>query len=335
MSVNSVIGLDVGTYNAISARLNKDELEFKKEVNAFFTLPIENAFMVNMLKQAGAPIIEVKNSVYILGENAIDLALSMGQEYQRPMRNGILSINEKDAFNILSVILKSMIGEIEENDTIVYYSVPADSINTETHADYHQKILQSMFDKYNVNNKKIRAFPLNEALAVIYSELQNNKLTGIGLSFGAGMVNICYSIFGVPIFKFSITNSGDWIDEESAKHCGETISYINHEKTKIDLSLEPSTAIERAIIYHYELMIENSIKFIKKGIIEAGTKAKTDKPIPIVLAGGTASPKGFVEFFEKVLKKEEFPLPIGEIKLAKNHLYSVAKGCYAAATMHK
>lgn len=327
-------GLDVGTYNIITAWRNKSKISCKKEINAFFSIPIENKFMLNMIKKSGAPVIEVGDFAYILGSSAIDLALSMGQEYRRPMRNGILSIEEKEAFNILAVIIRSMIGEVEENDSIVYYSVPANAINTETNSEYHTKVIQSILDKYNVNNKRIKAYPINEALCVILSELQEKNNTGIGISFGAGMVNICYSMFSVPMVQFSITNSGDWIDEQSARHCGENVAFINSEKEKIDLSIDPKNSVERAIIYHYELMIDQALKGIKQGIINAGTKANPGKPVDIVVAGGTASPKGFIDLFNKKLNEIKFPLNIGDVRLAEDHLYSVSKGALIAAESH-
>lgn len=55
----------------------------------------------------------------------------------------------------------------------------------------------------------------------------------LGMSgIAAGMVNICYAMYGNPVFSFSIVNSGDWIDKQAAKATGESISFINKEKTK-------------------------------------------------------------------------------------------------------
>ena len=327
-------GIDVGTFNIICARMKDKEIEIKKEVNAFFTILLENKYMLNLIKKSGAPVIEVEDKAYVLGENAIELALSMGQEYQRPMRNGILSVNEKDAFNILAVIIRSMIGKIEEDGTIVYYSVPADAINTKTNVNYHTKVIQAILEKYKDEGKSIRPYPINEAQAIVLAELEKEQFTGCAISFGAGMSNLAYSMFGVPVVKFSLTNSGDWIDEEAAKHCGETIAYINSEKKNIDLSAEPKNAVERAIQYHYEIMIEQALKGIAKGISDAGTKANPGKPVNIVVAGGTASPKGFVDFFKETMKKVKFPIEIGEVRLAQDHLYSVAKGCLIASENH-
>jgi len=55
------------------------------------------------------------------------------------------------------------------------------------------------------------------------------------------------------------------------------------------------------------------------------------KPIPMVLSGGTAMPKGFRDRFEKLLKESEFPLPLSEIRMAESPLNSTAKGALVAA----
>lgn len=328
------VGLDIGTYHICSAQVNADKLEVKKEINAFFTIPITNGFMLGMLKNSGAPVIEVGGNAYVFGENAKDLALSMGKEYQRPMKNGILSVDEKEAFNILAVIIRSMLGEIREDGAVVYYSVPADAINSETNADYHRRVLQAILDKHKVDGKGVRAFPINEALAIVFAELTESNRTGIGISFGAGMVNICYAMFSVPMVQFSLTNSGDWIDREAAKSCGETISFVNEAKKDVDLMAEPQSSVERALVYHYQIMVEKAIHGIADGIRNAGTKAKPGKPVDIVLAGGSASPKNFTEFFKAKLAESNFPIKTGDIRLAKQHLYTVAKGCLVAAQSH-
>ncbi len=330
------IGLDIGTYNIIHASKEASgEVVFRREVNAFLDVPVDQTYMLNMMKNSGVPIIERKDTAYILGKAAVELAFTMNREVKRPMHKGILSVSEKEAFNILSIIIRSMVGKVQKDGEPVYYSVPADAINTDTGSSYHQKVVQSILDSYNVDGKKIAGKPLNEALAIVIAELAESGRTGIGISFGAGMVNLCYAMYSIPVVQFSRTDAGDWIDRESGKATGEKATYINKRKESIDLGSSPKDSIDRAIMYHYELLIENSLKDIARGIKEAGSKANPGKPVPIILAGGTASPKGFTAFFSDILNKMvssgKFPLEIGEVKLASDHLYTVAKGCLMAA----
>lgn len=333
------IGFDAGTYNLVSCRRDEEgNFVQKREINAFLTMPLENRFVFNMMKKSGVPLIERAESgvAYALGEAAVNMAYTMSQiELKRPMKDGCLNPKEKDAQQIMSIMVKGLLGKITDGTTL-YYSVPANAINEETDADYHSKVLEAIFksigyDKGEKVSPTVDAQPINEALALVYAELGHKAYTGIGISFGAGMVNLCFAIFGAPVFEFSLVNSGDWIDKMAAKATGETPTFINKEKLKTDLSKDSDLLVQRAIKAQYEIMIQKTISGIKKGLDEAGNKARTDDPVDIVVAGGTSSPNGFRELFEKTAKSANLPIEIGKIIQPKDPLFSVARGCLAAA----
>jgi len=328
------IGFDCGTYNLVCCkRDNEGNFAHKREVNAFIEFPLENDFVFKMMKKSGVPLIQKQNVAYALGEASINIASTLPKiELKRPMRDGCVNPKEKDAFQIMSIMMHSLLGTTHAGD-VVYYSVPANAINEDTDADYHQKILEAIFKAYRAEEGfGINAQPINEGLALVYAELADRMFTGIGISFGAGMVNLCFSMYGKDIFTFSIVNSGDWIDKQAARATGEPIAFINKEKTKIDLGKEPNSLIERAISTQYRLMIEKTVVKIKEGLEEnADKKAKLDAPIDIVIAGGTSSPPGFDTLFAKILKEADLPIEIGEIVRPNDPLYSVARGCLIAA----
>jgi hypothetical protein len=59
---------------------------------------------------------------------------------------------------------------------------------------------------------------------------------------------------------------------------------------------------------------------------------KVDRPMKVVLAGGTARPAGFLHKFETMLRAEgDFPIEIAEVRMAKDPLTTTANGCYIAA----
>lgn len=331
-------GFDAGTYHLAVCRRKDENLVYKKEVNAFIEMPLDNKFVFNMMKNAGVPLIENRESNvgYALGEAAVSMAYTMNQiELKRPMKDGCLNPKEKHAQQIMNVMAHSLIGEIDEPDEKLYYSVPANAINLETDADYHSKVLQAMFKAYtSEKGYKVDAHPINEALALVYAELGNKNWTGVGISFGAGMVNLCYAIYGAPVFQFSLVNSGDWIDKMASKAIGEeTTTYVNKEKMNADLTVEnPDTLVQRAIKTQYEIMIQHTVQGIKKGIEEAGAKARSEQPVDIIVAGGTSMPKGFDVLFAKILDQAQLTnIKIGEVIRPEDPLFSVARGCLIAA----
>jgi len=333
-----MIGFDVGTYNLVCC--NRDDngnFVNKREVNAFLELPLENRFVFNMMKNAGVPLIERENVAYAIGEAAVNMAYTMSQlELKRPMAHGCVNPKEKDAFQILNIMIHSLLDNVKQDNETLYYCVPANAINEDTDADYHQKVLEAIFKAYKSDKGfKINANPINEALALIYAELGKKAYTGIGISFGAGMVNICYAMYGTPVFTFAIVNSGDWIDKQAARATGETPTFINKEKTKIDLSKAPTNLVERAIQTQYRLMIEHTITGIKKGLAGASKAIHTEAPVDIVIAGGTSSPYGFATLFKDTLVQANLSIKVGEVIKPNDPLYSVARGCLIAAEAAK
>lgn len=331
------IGFDAGTYNLVACKRDaKGDFVFKREVNAFLEMELQNDFVFNMMKMAGVPLIhrEDANVAYALGEAAINIAYTMNNlELKRPMKDGCVNPSERDAFQIMSIMIHSLLDDVKHDNEILYYSVPANAINEDTDADYHRKVLEAIFKAFkNDQGWGVDARPINEGMAVVYSELKKKFFTGLGCSFGAGMVNVAFSLFGAEVFSFALVNSGDWIDRQASKATGESIAFINKEKTKIDLNREPATLVERAIRTQYELMIEKTVTGIKKGLTDNKEKnARLDQPLDIVITGGTSSPPGFDKLFEKLLRQADMPIQIGDVVRPADPLYSVARGCFIAA----
>lgn len=331
------IGFDCGTYNLICCKRDEDQdFEYKSEVNAFLEFPMDNDFVFNMMKKAGVPLIhrEDANVAYALGDAAVKMAYTMPKiDLKRPMKEGCVNPKERDAFQIMNIMIHSLLENVKHDKEILLYSVPANAVNAETDADYHRKILEAIFKAYRSDEGyTVDARPINEGMALVYAELADKMYTGIGVSCGAGMVNVAFSLFGAEVFTFSIVNSGDWIDKQAAKATGETVAFINKEKTKIDLGREPVSLVERAIKTQYELMIEKTIGGIKKGLVEnSDKKAHLDDPIDIVVAGGTASPPGFDDFFRNLIKNADLPITVGNVVRPKDPVKSVARGCLIAA----
>jgi hypothetical protein len=330
------IGFDCGTYNLVCCKRNeKNELEYKREVNAFIEMPIDNRFVFNMMKDAGVPLIERADAgvAYALGEAAVNIAYTMNNvELKRPMKDGCLNPKEKYSQQIMSIMMHSLINKSDDGEP-VYYSVPANAINEETDSDYHGKVLEAIFKAFkDDDDNKVTPFPINEGLALVYSELKKKAYTGIGISWGAGMVNVCFANSGFPVFQFSVVNSGDWIDKMAAKATGETPTFINQEKLKVDLSKDSDSLVQRAIKAQYEIMVQKTVTEIKRGLEESNNKARNPgHPIDIVISGGSSSPNGFRELFSDIVKKAHLPIEMGEIIRPKDPLYSVARGCLFAA----
>jgi hypothetical protein len=103
----------------------------------------------------------------------------------------------------------------------------------------------------------------------------------------------------------------------------------------LDLSRAPRDKFEKALRIYYEDLVESLVGALKRSISRASTLPRTDRPLPIVLAGGTAKPKGFKDLFEKSLKATSLPIEISGVRMAKDPLSATARGALIAALYEK
>jgi len=78
-------------------------------------------------------------------------------------------------------------------------------------------------------------------------------------------------------------------------------------------------------------MIQSLVTGLRSAFHGARNIPKLSKPIPLVLSGGSALPRGFRDRFEKIFKETDFPIDISEIRVAADPLTATAKGALVAA----
>lgn len=317
------IGCDIGTMNIVCSRNDTDEIKLMR--NVFLEL---NTDEVSISDLSDIKYIESDGNIFIIGNDAFRLANIFGREVSRPMEKGLISSKEINAIDVLTIMLKDLIGDIKDKDSYVSYSVPAESIDEGRSVTYHEKVFGRILSALGLNHK-----PINEAMAIIYSECEKEKFSGIGLSFGAGMCNVCCSYKGIETFKFSTSRSGDWVD----KNVADSLNMVKNRVTSIKekhLNLhdgfekEQNKKIRRileSLTYFYGSLIEYTIKRIIQEFNDH-MDTELEEPIPIIVSGGTSLPQGFLDLFKNIISKHQLPFEISEIRSAKNPLTAVSQG---------
>ncbi|RNJ26307.1 disk-shape morphogenesis protein volactin [Halosegnis longus] len=319
------IGLDVGTMNILSASQEGTDTVFVQQRNSF--VEIEYSDMAEqMLSRSDVLHIRKDDKVYVVGDDALNFANIFNKETRRPMQHGILSSDEQSAIPMMKLIIEQVVGEPDRPGERLYFSSPADPIDSDLSTLYHQKTIESF-----LNDMGYDAEPINEGMAVIYSELADHSFTGLGISFGAGMTNVCLSYYAVPVMKFSVARGGDWVDEQAAQATGTPVDKVTSIKEE-DFALDFQTdvgGVEGALSIYYENLLEYVIENIVAEVDEEDIEEGLD--VPVVVTGGTASPDGFKELFQDHLEGSNIPFSISEVMHVDEPLYSVARGGLVAA----
>ena len=232
---------------------------------------------------------------------------------------------------VLESIMRSLIPKAKTQGEVLSFSVPAAAEGREAELVYHEASLRRFFETLGY-----RAVAINEGLAVIFSELEDQNFTGIGISCGGGMCNVALAYLSIPSLLFGIPKGGDYIDNSVGSVVNEPSTRIKTIKEeKFDLTKPPTDKLEKALHIYYEDLVDALVESIRKAVSKADKLPRSHRPLPIVIAGGTSKPKGFKELFEKSMKSRPFPIDISEIRVASDPVTATARGALIAALYEK
>jgi len=324
------IGLDVGTANIVVAQNRDSDTRTLLQQNAFFPIPY-TSITKQTLKGDNIPFLQKDQKLYILGFYAEDFANMLGGNTRKPVESGILNPKEDVGISIIKVIINKLVKRPKRKGEKICFSVPGIPVNSNTSIVYHESII-----KMHLKNLGYSPMPINEGLAVVLSELQSNNFTGIGISMGGGMCNVCFSYLSVPIISYSIRKGGDYIDSMVGVSVGEPSTKIKVIKEReLDLSVAPGNRIETGLHIYYDDLFSTLCNSLQQVMGSSDAIPRLSKAVPLVLSGGTVLPKGSRGKFIKALSKFRLPIKISDIIKVEKPLYSTAKGALVMAMSEK
>lgn len=333
-STSPALGLDVGTSRVVAARRADQEFRYESQLNAFITIPYSK-ITAGVLENEKIPHTMQGDQIVVHGNESEKFADLLNAETRRTMTRGVLDPKEPESLTMIRAILTAMLGrstqnghaEAQDHPKKLCFTVPAAPLGAEDMLTYHEATLRQI-----LTDLGYQPMSINEGLAVVYSELESSNYTGIGVSCGGGLCNVCLAYLSVPVLSFSVPKAGDFIDASAASVTGERA-------TRIRLTKEDSFhfngffagKVHQVLSVYYDDMIRTLVAAMKEAFAQAANLPKFARQVPIVLSGGTALPPGFRDRFEKLLREEHFPIAISDIRLAQNPLNAGAKGALVSA----
>ncbi|MBN2370387.1 MAG: cell division FtsA domain-containing protein [Vicinamibacteria bacterium] len=322
-TATSPVGVDVGTSKIVVALRRTKDVDTSAQINAFIPVPYSR-FTESTLTQNAIAHYREDDDLIVYGTAAERFANLFNAETRRPMADGMVNPKEKLAMPVLEAILGGLVPKPRTQGEIMAFSVPAGE-DREAALTYHEAMLRQYFESLGYT-----ARPINEGVAVIFSELEDHNFTGIGISCGGGMTNVTLAHLSIPFIMFAIPKAGDYIDHSVGMVVNEHATRVKIVKEEnLDLSRPPRDKFDRALHIYYQDLVETLVETLRQRIVKS--ERKSERPMPIVLSGGTSRPRGFKDLFEKTLNTRPLPMPISEVRLARDPLTATARGALIAA----
>jgi len=335
-----VYGIDPGTMFFQVAEpdpADPDNAVIKIIRNSFVAMD-ETDDIEDQLKLNGWDYIKDGKQYYIFGEDSLRVAnMFPGVELRRPLAGGVLNQGEEKKMLVLTEMVRRSIGRAPTNDSVVCTRVSSESADQSADSKFHRARLQGIFQSLGWHVKVI-----DEAFAVILSERPTMTVegkevpySGIGVSFGAGRVNLVFAYQGKQVdgLGMSVARSGDWIDAKSAEATGEPIAQITRKKEKELDFTNPNLEDDKifALITYYREAIRYAFSKFAAKIRSLDKKPNFEAPLDIIVAGGTSMPKGFCDIVEEEVLELDLPFSIKSVKHASDPRNAVVKGCLIQA----
>jgi hypothetical protein len=281
-----------------------------------------------MLTKLEVPYVVQGKKMFVMGEPAFRLANVLNRNTRRPMKDGLISPKEQDALPIMKMLIGSILGEPRLPLEVCFYSVPGDPVDSDMSVAYHRDLFDAVLKALGYKPSHVL-----EGHAVTFAELAEEDFTGIGVSCGGGMFNICVAYKSMPALSFSTARSGDWVDANVAQVLGiKPTKAAMIKEQGVDL-LNPKNREEDAVAIYYRNLIKYNLNNIAERFRAAENMPTFPEPISMVFSGGTAMAGNFIELVRTVFKELEFPIPVKEVRLAKDPLNATAKGALVAAQL--
>lgn len=323
---NQPIGLDVGTSRIVVARKTEKKYEYEAQLNAFITLPYSK--LAESLLARENVFHEVQGSdLVVAGNDAQKFAEVFHVETRRPMLNGVLNPREPHSLSVVRRIIAKLAGKAATENQKIFFSVPAPGISGDAGIAYHEASIRQILGELGY-----QATPIEEGLAVVFGELGGANFTGIGISCGSGLSNVCLAVLSVPVLSFSIPKAGDFIDSQASLVTGELATRLRVQKEQsFGLNGLNGDRVQNALNVYYDEMIAHLAESLRAQISSTQKLPKLEQSVPLVLSGGTVMPKGFLGRFMQALRADEFPIRLSDVRMSADPLNSTARGALMAA----
>jgi hypothetical protein len=325
---NLPLGLDVGTSRIVVAR-SADKThpsQYDSQLNAFITMPYSK-LAESLLEREGVFHEVSGGELVVTGNDAQKFAEVFHVETRRPMFRGVLNPHEPHSLAVMRSIIGRLLGKAGVAGRKVFFSVPAPCLEGDPAIAYHEASIRQILKQLGFDGQAIQ-----EGLAVVFGEMSSSNYTGIGISCGSGLCNVCLAVLSVPVISFAVPKAGDFIDAQAAAVTGELATRIRVQKES-NFAVNGLTAdlVQNALNVYYDDVILTLANALRSTISSTQRLPKLDQSVPIVLSGGTAIPRGFLKRFTTALRAEDFPIKISEIRVSEDPLHSTARGALMAA----
>lgn len=322
-----VKGLDLGTSRIVLATLNGEEVDFSPQLNAFVDIPYSK--MTEQMLSREHILHQVDDDhIYVYGNRADEFAKFLDGDTRHPMQGGLLNPTDQECADDRTAARATVRQGVGGREAVPQLAECTARSRLGPH-------LPRALGARHLRETWLSGEGDQRRAGCCLFRLKDANFTGIGMSFGAGMCNMCVAYLGLPVLSVATTRAGDYIDHSAASVTGETPTTVRlHKENGFTLDGMTNGPIDRALCVYYADVIETAVEALQNAMAELKKLPNFHRPIPLVCAGGTAMARDFLPRLQAMIGEAELPVRISDVYLAKDPLNATAKGALVGAMLN-
>lgn len=321
------ISLDIGTSGFRSLRRIGGEL-VGRSVPAAFALVADEPSARHLLSRADLAFADGDGELALVGEGAIQHAAALRATPLRLLPGGLVANDDPPARQLLATLIESLLPEPATSGERCGVVLPAASAADRASHEFLLRLMQM---------RGFTPLEISASHAVALASLSREGFTGIAMSFGAGGCSISVTHRGRELVNLREARGTDWIDAQIASaekqytHDAAGERYLDTESIRrqreslADPLTRPTTNFAAQVSELYRELLRSILGELSRSI-EMERLGFFATPFPVVCAGGGTRAAGFSGLMTAVLAATDFPLPVGQVRLARQDDYLVARG---------
>lgn len=316
------IALDIGVHRLRSLRCDGGKLVGRGCRTLHAVLP-DSPARRQLLDQSAVPYAACEGNLVLLGDAAAEFAALFQTQPLPLLPGGKLPSDDPPARQILASLVELLIPRAQHAGEICCLLLPGKAGDRER--DFFTRLVH--LQGYTPRR-------LDAGLAVVLAELAPKAFTGIGISLGASSCEATLAHRGREVARCTVPHGGNQIDEQLARadrSAASRQSLDPHEvgrwkKTCAESIVEPATERGADLRDLYRQLVAELVATMVTTFAPLLAAQAVAPPLHVAVCGGTARAVGFSTLLQQALRAVEWPIPLGQVRIAADSDYTLARG---------
>jgi hypothetical protein len=332
------IVLDVGVHRLRSLRIRGDRLIARSCRSLLSAVP-DSEPRRGLLHHAGIPYAVCEDELVVFGDAAVEFSRLFRAPVGSLFPAARIPHHDPPARQAIAALIESLLPLPQTPHEVCCLTVPG-ALEARRPGSESVEFLTRL-----VRLQGYTPVVLGSGLAVVLAELVERSFTGIGISLGAGSCEVTLAHRGNEVVSCSLPRGGDWIDTELARERNQFVWSPQGERTlDTEAAAEWKTSIggsigaprderEKFLGQLYGDLLSRLMELAARTFARHPLVPELPRPVDVVVCGGPARVAGFDRLFATVAKATPFPVEIGQVRIAAESDYTVARGCLIDAQL--